>query len=207
MTCTRNIMLQEPFSVFVPGYGNVLLRRGEIKEAKGLLPVRLKTDEGELTLHEFALPLIDSRPNSTEYWPLIHCAIGDRDAPFVAVLGLMKITFISPKAEVTVEHSLGRDRNDDWGFFRTELVPCAIGCALATESVLIRLSPQGHVLWQLPLTLHDHLIHFSDRFLHFGSDEFSKYKDGHWFVDLEDGKILLQESMPMQKWIFPSTDE
>src|SRR5262245_12942814 len=142
------------YALEVPGFGRISLEAHPYEGKRGALAtLTVRTTKGAATLRHFARPHIHFNGDLVDYFPSLDCAFGNESNPFFALVGLLDVVFVQVDAKVVSQYRLDREEDDDWGFFRSTLIPRERGFVLAYEAQVVSFNFDGAVLWNLPLCL------------------------------------------------------
>jgi hypothetical protein len=168
-------------------FGTVRLQ-SPVQTAQGeLLPVRILSEHGETTIHNFAQAIIGEDPKQTTKSAIFDCAYASNENYFLALIGLLEVVFINERLELYARKKLHRNIEDDWGSFHMSVIPCEGGFVTLYEAAVAYFKADGSIKWQRLLSPHDYVLSYDSSTLQLRSDIYSDLGSGDWTIDLETG--------------------
>jgi hypothetical protein len=147
------------------------------------------------TYKQFVPCHVSSAPHTftTTIHPLLDCVLGDREMPFMALVGLYEVLFIHClRKTMHPVLKLFRQADEDQGFYRQQILALSDGFVLIYESGAARIKHTGDVVWHERLAWDDIFLKKDDTKLYYSS-EFGEFAPHDWTIEMADGsRVPLQ---------------
>ena len=151
---------------------NVVIITAQCKEPYLFCDVSILAFEDEKNFNEFAR--IESRPSNNhkvKFCLKLHYVVGNKDNPFLAILGLYKIVFVSHKKRSVFEAvQLNRKRYEDRGFYFFKVLFLEEDFLFIYESGTCRITDAGVVLWHINLMWDDIYLNSDEGYIYYSSE-------------------------------------
>lgn len=129
--------------------------------------------------------------NELRQYPILNCVLGFGAHPFLVVLGLREVIFISHKQQkISSILDLNRREDDDRGFYFFNVLPGEKNFVVIYEGGVFKVTTDGTVEWERNLWWDDVFLHSDQENLYF----FSEFrKPSNWAISVETGEVSQPE--------------